>query len=1281
MADMKNRFLSVGAVALLVLFPCAADAAEAVVRAFAAADRINWSADLRNFDWNTKEARAFGWGVAEFDLDIPATGWYELVFEENAPSPLEVAVDGELRIPRSARSEKYKLGGAVCRKSGNLLLGKGRRTLRIEHLRNQINLAGTSTNEFRRATPSRIHLIPSAGEPERSVAVAKRGHDVVRLGEKVRLAVTASGADLELLVADLADAKAVPQPVAAVSFGAEPETKEIAFALPHEGVFRVTARTKGAAKPLPGASFPPQDFAAVDVKGARDVVAAERLVLEVDCAALTLNGEPLGTNGFFEVNGPTRVVTTAAGTYRETHDASNPALTFAERSAPENMSSMAYHLTLPAAQVPYRIEVTYPDDTQRNAAVVPIWLDAPNGDIFRDKGLVGRSYYNNSYGKAYRTGGPNRPGDRMEALDLVVWAPSVHLMLPIIAQETGTRAAAARIRVFRFDGDRLPYTGGRYDGGRLVGQWSEEGANWRLFVNTEQNCVPLVHTFRGYERWAQFIRYHKANVMGGFATSYGGVNWKSRALARLAVCDGVDEARLAALICEKYGIYYIMDVFRATEYYGSTAIPAAAERLEDAWDFDAFGSTALGTAGSRPGLNPLHPAVQDFWLRVFGEIRDLVGDSPAFRGVTVRTMSWFFSSDFVFAGLNRGYGDWNVERFARGLKGAEKTLEVGSGDPGRFARRYDRLSQGELRQKWLDWRAQGIADYWRRLITALNGDSRSDIAMVIGATGDFKTQEGVPLPEDVVDRATECGLPPSVLATVDRAGWCGPLLAEVDPAVLRTFRYPCGYASPSLGLREIQKTFPIVRMGAFKAGGQTKSTNLSTVFIPPGRMSLRRLAQSLALADARFYLYGSNSDHYGDLRLWRDFLGKLTALPDERFDDVAGLDGRVAVRQLVKGGRTFVYAVNATEDSYDVTVKTSAGDRFFRLRAFGLETFELEGGRAVSAAATPSPERPRGPFVKMLRDVQRPHWTVDFKCRAVDVRSADGAAELEIDVPSEGAWDLEVGLTTTDDRAVYAELDGRPLAPAMADAPGIPDTAVYAGLVLTPGVKRLRLRSEAAFSVYAYRLTAKLRAIPARLWCVAGPFAYCTPTNTVGMHWTMVNTMRYKASYGRAYLPVDRVDFSATYDSNGLANPVKWRRLGLPSNRQTDYSVLQMSAAVGSASVANVNYAAVEIEAERDIKVAVSIGADWDAFVYLDGRRVASDRVLRDPADPDFGWWRYIPIGTLDLRKGTNLLVVKQHNGQFGGALAGWIADVPGVTVREVMTCAGAEHPKNRHVR
>ena len=39
----------------LVPSPCAAGAAETVVRAFAAADRINWSADLRTFDWDTGE--------------------------------------------------------------------------------------------------------------------------------------------------------------------------------------------------------------------------------------------------------------------------------------------------------------------------------------------------------------------------------------------------------------------------------------------------------------------------------------------------------------------------------------------------------------------------------------------------------------------------------------------------------------------------------------------------------------------------------------------------------------------------------------------------------------------------------------------------------------------------------------------------------------------------------------------------------------------------------------------------------------------------------------------------------------------------------------------------------------------------------------------------------------------------------------------------------------------------------------------------------------------------
>lgn len=122
--------------------------------------------------------------------------------------------------------------------------------------------------------------------------------------------------------------------------------------------------------------------------------------------------------------------------------------------------------------------------------------------------------------------------------------------------------AAARIKVSRFNDDLPPVTKGSYIGGRQVKTGPEEAANWRLFVNPPQNINNYAgRTLLALDRWARLIRYYGANATGmgiSYTSFYSGV-----LSTRGCTISDYDECRMATLICEKYGIHFYPDLFRA----------------------------------------------------------------------------------------------------------------------------------------------------------------------------------------------------------------------------------------------------------------------------------------------------------------------------------------------------------------------------------------------------------------------------------------------------------------------------------------------------------------------------------------------------------------------------------------------------------------------------------------------------------------------------------------------------------------------------------------------
>ncbi|HEY3418485.1 MAG TPA: hypothetical protein VGM23_16540, partial [Armatimonadota bacterium] len=417
----------------------------------------------------------------DWHITVPQTGWYELLLVGAGEDyHYDLLLDGK-PLAYDHSTDKPDANGAA--KAGNYWLPAGSHVLRIQRV---------GRSSYPKRVFKRFELRPADGRAEACVSAAKTLVDVMRTGETLDIRVTGGGsgqaAAYTLFSTDLMTAGTPPVQVATVEFpaSAAPVTKAVKIPCPAEGPFRLTARS--ATRALTASEFPIGEYAVVNVKSAPTVNSSEPiLVHEIDCVAQTMDGKPLPPGIFLECNGPTRVRTSRAGSYRESHDSTPPE---AEKPLmagdPHSYSGFSYRLSLPVRQVPYLIELTFPDDDRRSTTININWLDEKTGGF-----APGTSYS----AKSYETGGLHPLSLAMRTHRTVVWAASQSMILGVLNQQFGHRAAVAKIRISRFVNDELPITRAN-TAGRTFMHWYEEGENWRFLVNVA-SAYPsgIVHDF------------------------------------------------------------------------------------------------------------------------------------------------------------------------------------------------------------------------------------------------------------------------------------------------------------------------------------------------------------------------------------------------------------------------------------------------------------------------------------------------------------------------------------------------------------------------------------------------------------------------------------------------------------------------------------------------------------------------------------------------------------------------------------------------------------------
>lgn len=966
-------------ISLLALVSCvlvlnSSKAQDALTKNFWDADAIVWG-DGRPYEKPVKKEGPYPQGFkADFVFEIPKAGWYEVVFPQTIGDVRHnLLVDGKFvwrnRITSTLKASPQDV------KAGNVWLTAGPHTLQVE----RVGLMG-----FPIKLIGGVSLRPADGRLEAAITANKTRVDIVRAGEKLEIEASGGGSEkaatYELLRWDLKNLSASPVVVGEIAFAASPapEIKKVEVACPEEGAFLLGARVKGGAELL-ASEFPIGEYGVVDVRHVEPASGKLEVLHEIDCVAQTDLGKAISPENFREVNGPTHVVKTDLGSYRESHDCTAPgAEPMLSPDDPHSFSGFSYTLDLPEVQVPYLIDVEFPDNDRRSVTIIQNWIDEKTGGFAK-----GVRYS----GKSYETGGMQPLSNKMQHHRVIVWAASKKMILGILSQQTGHRAAVAKITVSRFVDGKVPAEKESTVGGRAFTYWYEEAGNWEHLVNVgAQYPSGLVHNMIGLDRWARLCRYFGLNGISACGVGYQQAFWRNTTLPGFGVMS-YDQCRLAALICEKYGMTFTPEVYPTQWYMNLVGLPEKVANPEDIRAVSCHG--AVRGPGSAPtDLNALHPAVQQMWLDGIGELSDKLRDCPSFKGVTVRADAWGFRGDFNLPGLNWGYGDWTIREFEKdtGLKVPGK-----DGDPQRFIQRFEFLTSKENRDKWLSWRSRRIFDYHKKLRDRIRGD-REDL--YFGLAGDFRCDICYQIPDTLAERALDCGVDLERLhgeegmafipyarygrrniglkAQQDYDDFLDPQNVEAGMGVMRGF-------SAYMVYNELAQSWPAEKFGI--AVPPRQAPYYCSAAVAAGRNSLEKFAVVLASQDSALLRDGGNTDICGDPALWNPWFAEYRALPALPFERLESARDPVAVwRREVAGVKGFepglyFYAVNreqypvhidiALEGSAEVTalgngkpMLTPDGKLALDLQPYELRAFRAKpGARIVEATTIMPPER------------------------------------------------------------------------------------------------------------------------------------------------------------------------------------------------------------------------------------------------------------------------------------------------------------------------------------
>ncbi|WP_269522661.1 hypothetical protein [Coraliomargarita parva] len=915
--------------------------------AFFTADVVDYTRGELTFDgkWtDSGKGSLDGEGWFEFDVEIEQSDWYTLSFE-NLPSLMyEVFLDGEriilgLRNSDKSAAETLSLPQEKLTTNGwtdvaHLPLTKGVHTIRYQRVGRMGYPAGL---------PRRMALKAASG-PESSVSVKVLGYKELRLGDPFELELTGGAGEArsyDLVRFD--ELNRTDAVVASVHFPKSTSfiTRKVSIPTDSEGVFQLAVRSEEHLISID--VFAGLRYFVVDTELAKMQTepAVKRLLYVVDCVENTINGEAvtLGEN-YWEANGSTRLVTTEAGTYRESNNGTGPDVDPHPRFVQENFSGFAYLFDVEDPGSRYLIEIDHPDDDWRSVciSIVDVYNKA-KGDGFLPPTA------------GYETGGPVTLSNQMLTESVFFYPNGKELHVGLMSARLGKRAAASKIRIYKIEGGLRPESGGA--NGRLVGSYMEEPERWHRHFNTPEDLSPILRDYIGLQRNMEWIGYSGMNAFWPTITAYQQATYPSEELVGFMQYD-YNIPRLSALLCDKYGLGYIGEIFTAKQRYFTDKVMAeGAENPDDLYTASWWGyryNKTESRGGILPVWNVLHPHVQDKVIAIYAEMAQTLGDTRSFAGLAGRLNSWKWSGLFALSSLNWGYGDWTISQFSDDTGIA---VPGAVDDPKRFEKRYRFLTSPEMKEHWIAWRQERVTDFLARLRDAVQaakpeaafflvGDARTDQAHLPSVPANL--QQRVALQGLDLERLdSEPGLAfmpdsgygrgKSMTLLQDQAQYDDFMDADYIGAGHGAFRSYSEFGY----YQEWAKEFPLDKLGMpLKRWWYTSGSDVA------GRNQLERYATVLAEQDTMVFRDGGYPITWGEREYFNEWMAEFRRLPRVPFERVEFADDPVAFWTLETDDAFIFYAVNRERYPVQTTVELQNTKQITQLGTGGV--FKLQDG-------------------------------------------------------------------------------------------------------------------------------------------------------------------------------------------------------------------------------------------------------------------------------------------------------------------------------------------------
>jgi hypothetical protein len=367
-----------------------------------------------------------------------------------------------------------------------------------------------------------------------------------------------------------------------------------------------------------------------------------------------------------------------------------------------------------------------------------------------------------------------------------------------------------------------------------------------------------------------------------------------------------------------------------------------------------------------PHYNPLNPHVQEAMLAIVREIVQRYGKHPSFAGLSLEMSADSFTQ---LPGEAWGLDDDTIARFQQATN-----VKISGEGPTRFTERAkvlspldrSRFTASAEHAQWLEWRAQVLADFYRRIQAELTV-VRRDAVLYLAGSNLFDGQEAqewlrptLPPKARIDEVLLTLGLRPDLLRQdrglvflrPQRVLPPGPIAdqgvltivnqaSELDAAFNRLPATGSLLLHDPLLLRDPKHP----RLTSFDAKSPYGKDKTVTVpfshLLPSDRRNRERFVHALAALDAEAIFDGGWLLPLGQEESLYDLVAAYRRLPAGKFETHADLTSPVTIRSRSSGKSTYAYFANDCQWPITVNLQTVAPP--------GCRVDELSGHRRLPA--------------------------------------------------------------------------------------------------------------------------------------------------------------------------------------------------------------------------------------------------------------------------------------------------------------------------------------------